>query len=56
MSGRWNAKRSTSGLIARIVARAAEADPPPPDRNVIGAAGRFARDPDEFAVAREAAR
>jgi hypothetical protein len=44
------------GLIARIVARAAEADPPPPDRNVIGGAGRFARDPDEFAVVREASR
>lgn len=44
------------GLIFRIVARAAETDPPAPDRNVIGAAGRFARDPDEFAVVREAAR
>lgn len=44
------------GLIARIVARAAEHDPPPPDRNVIGAAGRFARDADEFAVVREAKR
>jgi hypothetical protein len=44
------------GLIARIVARAAETDPPPPDRNVVSAANRFARDPDEFAVVREASR
>jgi hypothetical protein len=38
------------GLIARIVARAAETDPPPPDRNVVSAANRFARDASEFAV------
>jgi len=44
------------GLIARIVARAAETDPPAPDRTVIGAAGRFARDPDEFAVVRDVGR
>jgi transposase len=42
------------GLIARILERAAEADPPEPDRTVVAAAGRFARDPSEFAVAREA--
>ena len=44
------------GLIARIVARAAEADPPAPDRTVVAAATRFARDPDEFAIVREADR
>ena len=44
------------GLIARIVARAAETDPPTPDRNVVSAANRFARDPDEFAVVRQAGR
>jgi transposase len=44
------------GLIARIVARAAETDPPPPDRNVVSAANRFARDAGEFAVVREASR
>jgi len=44
------------GLIARIVTRAAEDDPPTPDRNVVSAANRFARDPDEFAVVREVAR
>jgi len=42
------------GLIGRIVARAAEADPPEPDRTVVAAANRFARDPSEFAVARQA--
>ena len=42
------------GLIGRIVARAAEADPPEPDRTVVAAANRFARDPDEFAVTRKA--
>lgn len=44
------------GLIARIVERAAEADPPEPERTVIAAAGRFARDPDEFAIDRKATR
>jgi transposase len=44
------------GLIARIVARAAEADPPAPDRTVIAATNRFARDPDEFAIQREESR
>jgi hypothetical protein len=44
------------GLIARIVARAAETDPPAPDRTVVAAANRFARDPDEFAVQRESSR
>ena len=44
------------GLIARIVTRAAETDPPAPDRTVVAAANRFARDPDEFAVVREAGR
>jgi hypothetical protein len=44
------------GLIARIVARAAETDPPPTDRTVVAAANRFARDPDEFAVVREVGR
>jgi hypothetical protein len=44
------------GLIARIVARAAEADPPAPDRTVVGGASRFARDPGEFAVTREESR
>ncbi|MDP8929704.1 MAG: hypothetical protein M3O70_14305 [Actinomycetota bacterium] len=43
-------------LIGRMVERAAEADPPEPDRAVIAAAGRFARDPSEFAVDRQAAR
>jgi hypothetical protein len=42
------------GLIARILEKAAEADPPEPDRTVIVAAGRFARDPAEFTVARQA--
>ena len=41
------------GLIARIVARAAETDPPAPDRSVIAGANRFARDPDEFAIDRQ---
>ena len=41
------------GLIGRIVERAAENDPPP-EANVIPAAGRFARDPGEFAVDKEA--
>lgn len=44
------------GLIARIVTRAAETGPPPPDRNVVSAATRFARDAGEFAVVREASR
>jgi transposase len=44
------------GLIARIVARAAETDPPEPQRTVVAAANRFARDPDEFAVVREVGR
>jgi transposase len=44
------------GLIARIVARAAETDPPAPQRTVIAAANRFARDPDEFAIDRQADR
>ena len=44
------------GLIARIVARAAEADPPAPQRTVIAAANRFARDEGEFAVTRQAGR
>ncbi len=44
------------GLIARIVARAAETDPPAPTRTVVAAASRFARDPDEFAVTRQAGR
>ena len=44
------------GLIGRIVARAAEDDPPTPDRNVVSAANRFARDPDEFAIVRKAGR
>lgn len=43
------------GLIARIVERAAEADPPPPERTVIAAAGRFARDESEFAIDRKEA-
>jgi hypothetical protein len=43
------------GLIARMVERAAEADPPPPQRTVIVAAGRFARDASEFAIDRKAA-
>jgi transposase len=38
------------GLVTRMVERAAENDPPPAQGNVIAAAGRFARDPDEFAV------
>jgi len=38
------------GLIGRILERATEADPDEPGRNVIAAANRFARDPDEFAV------
>jgi transposase len=39
------------GLITRMVERAAENDPPPAkDSTVIAAAGRFARDADEFAV------
>ena len=44
------------GLIARIVARAAETDPPTPARTVIAAANRFARDEAEFAVVREVGR
>ncbi|TVP67300.1 MAG: hypothetical protein EA340_10550 [Nitriliruptor sp.] len=44
------------GLIARIVARAAETDPPAPQRTVVAAANRFARDPDEFTVVRKADR
>jgi transposase len=44
------------GLIGRIVERAAETDPPQPDRTVVAAAGRFARDEAEFAVTREASR
>lgn len=44
------------GLIARIVARAAETDPPAPTRTVVAAAARFARDPDEFTVRREVGR
>jgi transposase len=44
------------GLIARMVERAAETDPPAPERTVIAAVGRFARDPSEFAIEREAAR
>jgi hypothetical protein len=44
------------GLIARIVARAAETDPPAPTRTVVAAAARFARDPDEFAVVRQVSR
>ncbi len=43
------------GLIVRMVERAVEADPPAPDRTVIAAAGRFARDPGEFAIDRQAA-
>lgn len=43
------------GLIARMVERAAETDPPPPDRTVIAASGRFARDASEFAIDRKAA-
>jgi transposase len=42
------------GLIERIVVRAAEADPPEPDRTVVAAANRFARDAGEFAVVRKA--
>jgi hypothetical protein len=42
------------GLIARMLERATETDPPEPDRAVIAAVARFARDPDEFAVARRA--
>jgi hypothetical protein len=38
------------GLVTRMVERAAENDPPPAQGNVIAAAGRFARDPGEFAV------
>lgn len=44
------------GLIARMLARAAEADPPPSDPTVIAAAARFARDPSEFALDQQAAR
>jgi transposase len=38
------------GLITRMLERATETDPPEPDRTVVAAAARFARDPDEFAV------
>lgn len=38
------------GLIARMVQRAVENDPPPAAVNVVAAAGRFARDPSEFAI------
>jgi transposase len=38
------------GLIARMVERAAENDPPPQAGTVIAAAGRFARDAGEFAI------
>lgn len=38
------------GLIARMVQRAVENDPPPAAAKVVAAAGRFARDPSEFAI------
>lgn len=38
------------GLVTRMVERAAENDPPPAQSQGIAAAGRFARDPGEFAV------
>ena len=41
------------GLITRMVEHAAENDPPPAQDNVIAAAGRFARDANEFAVTDE---
>jgi transposase len=44
------------GLIARILERGVEDDPPEPDRTVVAAAGRFARDVSEFTVARKATR
>lgn len=38
------------GLISRILERATEHGPEEPDRTVVAAANRFARDPDEFAT------
>ena len=43
------------GLVARMLARAAEHDPPVEASNVVVATSRFARDPDEFTVTAKAA-